>query len=123
MMPRPGTAVTNVSAFSSRGYLTNGRSALDILAVGEGITMPQTNGTVAGGGTNTKVNNGTSFATPAVSAVIARLIQASSNRFTAVPGCRDGGAGSPHDESLFVKFSDETSPGGDKVLSSVAPLG
>jgi subtilisin family serine protease len=80
----PGTA-TNVSAFSSRGYLTNGRSALDILAVGEGITMPQTNGTFAGGGTNTKVNNGTSFATPAVSAVIARLIQASSNRFTAVP--------------------------------------
>ena len=79
-----GTA-TNVSAFSSRGYLANGRSALDIVAPGQGIVMPQTNNTPGGGGTNTKTSNGTSFAAPAVAAVIARMVEASSNRFNGSP--------------------------------------
>ncbi len=69
-----GTA-TNVTFFSGRGYLVNGRSAVDIVAPGEGILMPQTNGLPGGGGTNTKVNNGTSFAAPAVAGTIARLVQ------------------------------------------------
>lgn len=79
-----GTA-TNVSFFSSRGYLANGRSALSIVAPGEGIQMPTTNGTPALGGTTTATANGTSFAAPAVASVIARLAQFASNRFTAVP--------------------------------------
>jgi subtilisin family serine protease len=69
-----GTA-TNVSFFSSRGYLANGRSALDIVAPGEGIMMPTTNVAAGLGSTATTTANGTSFATPAVAAVIARLDQ------------------------------------------------
>ena len=79
-----GTA-TNVSFFSSRGYLANGRSAFDIVAPGQGINMPTTNGTPAFGGNNTTTANGTSFAAPAVASTIARLSQFASNRFTAVP--------------------------------------
>ena len=81
----PAGTATNVSFFSSRGYLANGRSAVAIVAPGEGITMPQTNNTPGGGGTNTKTSDGTSFASPAVAATIARLVQFASNRFTAVP--------------------------------------
>jgi subtilisin family serine protease len=69
-----GTA-TNVSFFSSRGYLANGRSALDIVAPGEGIIMPTTNVAAGLGSTATTTANGTSFATPAVAATIARLVQ------------------------------------------------
>jgi Subtilase family/PEP-CTERM motif len=80
----PAGTATNVSFFSSRGYLANGRSALDIVGPGEGIKMPTTNGTPALGGSSVATANGTSFATPAVAATIARLVQFASNRFTAV---------------------------------------
>ncbi len=81
---RSGSA-TNVSDFSSRGYLVNGRSALAIVAPGGGITMPTTDGSESGGGSATDTGSGTSAAAPAVSAIIARLMQAASNNFMASP--------------------------------------
>jgi hypothetical protein len=81
----PAGTATNVSFFSSRGYLANGRSALDIVAPGEGIQMPTTNIPAGLGSTATTTADGTSFAAPAVASVIARLSQFASNRFTAVP--------------------------------------
>ncbi len=67
-----GTA-TNLSGFSSRGYLVNGRSAVDIVAPGEGIIMPTF--PVGPGGNAVSTNSGTSYAAPAVAGVTARLIQ------------------------------------------------
>ncbi|HXI82515.1 MAG TPA: S8 family serine peptidase [Verrucomicrobiae bacterium] len=81
----PAGTATNMSFFSSRGYLANGRSAVAIVAPGEGINMPTTNVPAGLGSTATTTANGTSFAAPAVAATIARLAQFASNRFTAVP--------------------------------------
>jgi hypothetical protein len=64
---------TNVWITSSRGYLSNGRSALDILAPGKAIMMPTTSPGL--GGSATVTDSGTSFAAPAVAGVIARLDQ------------------------------------------------
>ncbi len=67
-----GTA-TNLSSFSSRGYLVDGRSAVSIVAPGEGIIMPTT--PTGPNGDRVATNSGTSFAAPHVAAVAARLVQ------------------------------------------------
>jgi len=72
-----GTGGTNVTDFSSGGYLVNGRSAVDIVAPGQGMLMPTTNNPAAPVGPHsaTASADGTSFAAPQVAAVIARLDQ------------------------------------------------
>ncbi len=67
---------TSVSVFSSTGYLIDGRSAPDIVAPGGQVLMPGY--TTGAGATQTvqKLANGTSFAAPAVAALVADLSQA-----------------------------------------------
>jgi hypothetical protein len=73
-------APATVSAFSATGYLADGRSAPDIVAPGGQVLMPGY--TTGGGSTQTvqKLANGTSFAAPAVSALIADLKQAGADK-------------------------------------------
>lgn len=92
----PGTAVAD---FSPGGYLSNGRSSLDIIAPGTDVAMAQigTNSYNAVGGTNvfnviagplTNHNNlysGTSFAAPLTAGTVARLLQAGATNFAGSP--------------------------------------
>jgi len=88
---------TNVPLYSAQGYLSDGRSKPDILAPGGSsavsptstipdgnLVMPTTNNPAAGSGPHytTETNAaGTSYAAPAVAAVIARLLQAGAGGF------------------------------------------
>ncbi len=87
----PGTA-TNVAYYSGQGYLSNGRSAPDILAPGGGgtpasnVEMPTSPAGTPGTNT-TFASAGTSFATPHISGLVADLLQAATAN---VPGVYQG---------------------------------
>jgi hypothetical protein len=73
-------AGTAVASYSSRGYLADGRSKPDIVAPGDNITMPTS--PIGVNKDNTTANSGTSFATPQVSAVVSRLLEAADTNIT-----------------------------------------